>query len=307
MRDKTPIEELFYELYGFYPSKAGQALEMLGTAAYYLLGAEDAKVNQYVRGTYSDTCHQLDGLVTKDGKQEIIEAKDYTVRNNKVGLAEIEKLEGSLVDLPMEKGVFISATDYSKPAQKYAKGSVKNPTNKPIELYEVKEAVEEDEEGRIKKIIVRMHVTAPDFVKGTYNPVFTHEAYDQLETDGFLGKRMAFVFENFYDTQGNKKETFYNITKGISKRVAPDTEDDLIGGSWDMNGCYYRMDNGKLYEMAKIDYKVPINHSDIEFVVEKGGKPRVLIRSLDGSVDKLLTDEELKKIRFDKEGGLIVS
>ncbi|WP_396126071.1 restriction endonuclease [Cytobacillus firmus] len=49
------------------------------------------------------------------------EAKDYTVQGNKVGRPDIQKLGGAFGDLKdIKEGLFFSATDYTKPAIKYA-------------------------------------------------------------------------------------------------------------------------------------------------------------------------------------------
>lgn len=69
----------------------------------------------------------------------MLEAKYYSILGEKVGRDDIQKLNGALVDLDaFHRGVFVSATDYTKPAIEYAMASEKMPHGKPIDLYQVR-------------------------------------------------------------------------------------------------------------------------------------------------------------------------
>ena len=141
--EKSSIDEFFHGIYGFYPEKAGQAYELLVNAALKIINKDlDVKYNQFKEGIYSQQKYQLDGI--KDDK-ESIEAKDYTIRNEKVGRPDVQKQEGGLIDLPYEGGIFASATGYTRNAEKYAEGTYKNPNGKPIDLYDIRPSTEEDE------------------------------------------------------------------------------------------------------------------------------------------------------------------
>ena len=59
-----------------------------------------------------------------------------------------------------------------------------------------------------------------------------------------------------------------------------------------------------MYALEKIDYKIPISRDTEEFTIENNGNPCLLIRSLDGNIDKLLTDKELKKYKFNDDGSV---
>ncbi len=91
---KSTIDDLFFGIFGFYPSKAGQAYEMLVSAVLKLVLNKDIEYNQFERGIYSETVYQLDGLIRGDNYP--IEAKDYTLRDSKVGRPDLQKLEGAL-------------------------------------------------------------------------------------------------------------------------------------------------------------------------------------------------------------------
>ena len=102
------IDDLYYQLYGEHQTKEGQALERLSAVAFKLLEeASKVQYDQQVRAAYSQTVYQVDGLIGEGDQQVMVEAKDYTVRNDKVGRADIQKLEGALTDLDIAEGRFV--------------------------------------------------------------------------------------------------------------------------------------------------------------------------------------------------------
>ena len=156
----SQIDEFFKGIYGFYPKKEGAAYEMLAAAVTKLL-SQDSRVqhDEQLRGQFSQTLYQIDVLEDAQGSKKFGEAKDYTDRNAKVGRPDLQKLGGALPDLPVDGGVFYSATDYTKPAKKYAENA-KQITGKPIDLMHIRPSTEKDEEGRIKTIVFRIHIVA---------------------------------------------------------------------------------------------------------------------------------------------------
>ena len=57
-------------------------------------------------------------------------------------------------------------------------------------------------------------------------------------------------------------------------------------------------------EINHIDYAVKRQIIKHQIIVEAQGTPKILVKSEDGSINKLITDEQLKKIRF--EDGLVI-
>lgn len=300
----SPVDELYYKLFGEYPTKAGTALERLATIAYTEVKANKSAVDQRLKGTYSKSKYQIDGLAETDDGQEMIEAKDYTIRNDKVGRDDIQKLSGALSDLEnISKGVFASATDYTKPAKQYAESTPQMPNAKPIELYDIRPSTELYEKGRVKKICVKMHIVNPVFEKGTYIPVFTKKGYDKLQKDNLLGKPIEMLFGNFYDINNNIVVTFTQLTAEVSKKLDLNSNDSQISGTWELPHLFIPI-NKQMYELEKINYKIPISREIEEFYIENEGEPCLLIRSLDRSIDKLLTDKDLKKYKFNDDGSV---
>lgn len=301
--EKSPSDELYYKLFGEYPSKSGIALERLATIAYNEIMANKAWVDQRIKGRYSDSVYQLDGLIATNEGQKMLEAKDYSIRGSKVGRDDLQKLSGALLDIDnISKGVFASATDYTKPAKKYAESTIKMPNAKPIELYEIRPSTEEDEKGRVKKICIQMNIVTPDFNNGKYIPFFSKDAYKALELDGLLGIPINVQFDNFYDKNGNIKLTLLELTKSVSKEIQLHKVSSEINGVWELKNLYISLPNGKLYELDRIEYNIPIITDKEDIVIECNESPCLLIRSVDHKIDVLLTEEKLKKYKFEEDG-----
>lgn len=295
-KKKSPIDNLFLELYGYYPPKAGQAYEMIVSAAFKLLLDKDIEYDQRLRGEYSETVYQLDGLVKDNSQKKMVEAKDYTIDNRKVGRGDLQKLQGALTDLPIDSGVFASATGFTKPASKFADSSEINPMNKSIELFDIRPSTEEDEKGRIKKIVINMSMHVADYKRGTFQPVFTKNGFTKLEKNGLVEKPIEMRLEHFYDKDRNIIMTLSELTS----KHPPGTiwEEGFVSkGCWVIDG-YFEIES-ELYEIKGLQYEVPFSVGKQELIIEGGGEPKIYIKSHDGEINKLISDKDLKKVKFE--------
>ena len=301
----SPIDDLYNELFGEYPQKAGIALERLATIAYNEICAQRTMVDQHIKGTYSGTDYQLDGLAVRNGQKEMIEAKDYSISGEKVGRDDIQKLNGALVDLDaVHRGVFASATDYTKPAVEYAMASMIMPHSKPIDLYQVRNSTELDVKGRIKVIHIDITTFWLDFDKGKYKPIFTKNGRDCILRDFPKNTELAYTLSEFTDKEGNVKKTIAELSSTTNKEVKMDAEQKVVEGIWDLQELYVRFPNGKYYEIARVEYSIPISVCKESFDITREGKACLLVKSQDGAINTLLTDKQLKQYRFKDDGSV---
>lgn len=293
--NKSPIDDFFYNIYGFYPEKAGQAYELLVNAALKIVNKDsDVKYNQFREGMYSQQKYQLDGI--KDEK-EFVEAKDYTLRNEKVGRPDVQKQEGGLIDLPFEGGIFASATGYTRNAEKYAEGTYKNPNGKPIDLYDIRPSTEEDEEGRIKTIIVNINSIYLDFNNWTVTPIFTKESRKEL-LDQFGENRIPIMMSAIYNSDKSIFITVKDWTNSLNSLINFEDNNDALIGETDFSNKYILIQDA-IYEISKIRYQIPIRRNSQELRIEQDGNACLLVKNSDGTTDTLLTDVQLKNIKFD--------
>jgi Restriction endonuclease len=294
---KSPLDEVFKELYGFYPDKAGQAFEMMVAAAFKLLWGLDISYNDFVQGQYSGTTYQLDGTIQNGDSKSMIEAKDYSLDGRKVGRGDVQKMQGALSDLIHSQGIFASSTDYTGPAIKYADSSTSNPLQKPIVLFNIRPSVIEDERGRLKKVIVTVNICRPEFQKGVFDVRLEEEYKDQFKNDGVLGKVIQCKLEEFYDRDRKIKLTMEQLSGDISKNALQKDVNEIYA-TWIFNETFIQAEN-RLYKIRGLTYKIPISTGSTEFVIQTEGSAKLFIRSMDGKIDKLIYDEELKKVHFE--------
>ena len=301
------VDDLYYSLYGEHQTKEGQALERLSGVAFKLL-EEERKVqyDQQVRAKYSGTVYQVDGLIGDADQQVMVEAKDYTVRNKPVGRSDLQKLESALTDLDIPEGRFVSATDYTNRAKPFAESTKSNPKNNPIELYHVRPSTPADEQGRIKTILVTIVARGLDFERGQYLPLINHDFFesikDRIKEEGEQQKTILF---QFFDADGNVVETFENVTRQLNDRLPENPEKGyILEGKWDFaQPVYVDMEPLGRVLIDALQYKVPTYTDECSFAIDQKGNPVLLIKSEDGSVNKLFTDQQLKQFKF--EGGEI--
>lgn len=302
--DKSNIDNLFYELYGFYPNKAGQSYEMLVAAAFKLLFNKDVSYDQRIRGEYSQTVYQLDGVIHHDPERKMVEAKDYTILGSKVGRGDIQKLQGALTDLPVGWGVFASATGYTSPAKKYAISSSSNPLHKPIDLYNIRPSIAADKYGRINKIVVQINMFVPNYDKATMVAIWTEEAKRLLLENGRDKNPIEVKVDRFYNSVGETLQTIEDLTMNNQVGLDFDDENHIAKGCWIVRDGHILSGN-VLYPILGIEYSVPTSVAKSEMIIESEGEPKLYIKAEDGTINKLISDKELKKVTF-KEGKVVL-
>lgn len=215
-------------------------------------------------------------------------------------------MQGALTDLNVQNGIFTSATDYTKDALEYAKGTYRNQRQVPIDLMHVRPSVEEDEKERIKEIVVGVNVRGLNFSPSSIKVNFGERGLDFLRNNGFAGQSLNLCLDTIYGKNGNTMLTIPEYTTELNKLVnAQDHSQKEIVGETKMNDAYIKIENDILCPIAGLSYKIAIYDFNYEFSITQDGKPVLLIKSVDGSVNKLLTDEELKKYMVDEDGTIM--
>lgn len=291
------IDNLFNEIYGYMPAKDGQAYEMLATVVMKILGEKnDAFHDERLRGKFSQTLYQIDTLLKSSAGDLMGEAKDYTDRGAKVGRADLQKLGGALNDVEVDGGLFFSATDYTKPAKKYAEAA-EQIVGKKIDLFHLRPSIERDEEGRIKTIIVTMVAYLPDYMNAKFSPVFTPEGNEKIKSllsTGVLNEgSFHMLLHTIYDEHGSELTTIHNLAScdfggGF---------DESAKGSFILHGGHIKIKD-HLVGIFGITYDVPYKTITEDIIIETKGIPKLLIKDEKGNIDKLITDEDLKRVKL---------
>lgn len=291
MNEKSDIDRLFFDLMGFYPSKPGTAYEIFSTAILGLTQGLDSEYNQIRKGI-SGSNYQMDGLL--DGKF-MVEAKDYTLRGDKVGRADLQKLQGGLTDLPdIASGFFASATDYTRDAKKYAESSVSNPVQKEIVVTNIRPSTDEDLANRIRTISIRVSTFTPAYDEGTFNTIFFEGERERLEQRlRNLGKdSVEGTIANIYNEKGEAVRSIMDLTLAQQPKIDLSDVPDVVEGILEVDG-YIKLAGG-LFHIKGFKYIIPIKESTETFEIKQDGTPKMMIVSERLGINKLITDSELK-------------
>lgn len=284
---KSPIDELFYSLMGFYPTKEGAAYERISAAAISLFEQRETRHNQFVNGL-SESLYQLDGLIEND---TMIESKDYTKRGAKVGRDDLQKMEGALTDLSeIKKGYFTSATEYTEPAQMYAEATSKNPLQKEIIPVYLRPSTKDDEKGRVNKIQIQMNMIIPDFTNGIFNILYSNKE-EEAKLQKFIGASapISLTIKEFYDFSGNVIETVENLCKEQQPKFPMDATE--VDGVFNIK-AYIKI-NDSLFSIKGLKYHISVLHHTETFTIESKGDAKMLIKCDRLNINKLITDLEM--------------
>lgn len=239
--------------------------------------------------------------LNENGQQSFGEAKDYTIQGKKVGRGDIQKLAGALLEVDAAKGVFYSATDYTSPAKKYAKGAEEF-LNKPIDLLHIRPSVQTDEEGRVRKIVLTLHMSLPDYANSSFSPIWSPSAQSYLsnwlESQGKESTEIVIAIDTLFDAQSQPIITVAELTS------------QGFGGDYEMaHGCFvlanhYLKFEGMLLGLLGLEYRIQFLCETRVIEIESSGTPRILIKAEDGTINQLITDDQIKKISFDESGNV---
>ena len=313
--DLSEIDELFFDLFGFYPSKEGQSYEMLVGAVLKIIYHENKIIwNARKRGQYDKNIYQIDvGLYSID-TSSMVEVKDHTKDAKKVSRPELDKIAGSLIELDFQTGMFFSATDYTKDAKKKSIGSQINPNAKKISLYHLRPSNDADRKGRIETIQINIVSYEIDAANTLFNPTIPETAFEDYKNLG-IPQGLKSYTQFYYDDKSihckgilhennniyvGEYEFFKTLDKSIYQHIQGNNLS--IQGDWKVDFGYFQV-KGLQTQIDNVKYKIAFKEINSAFEINSVGTPVLLIASEDGDeINKLITDNQLKGIKFLDDG-----
>jgi len=137
------------------------------------------------------------------------------------------------------------------------------------------------------------------FGKAKWTPIFTSESQRKLKENYSVGTSIPMKLDNFYDSQGNIVKSIFDLTTELSTQG---NSGESLSGSWGKDQETYILIGSELYEIDSLAYVIPFDEIVQEVVIESNGKAALLVKNEDGSLDKLLTDMDLKRIHISDNG-----
>jgi hypothetical protein len=294
----SPVDLFFEEIFGFQPAKKGTAYEMLTAAVIKIISSDRSVFHDLrIRGEESGVLHQIDVVRKDNQRDDLIECKDHSDKGKKVGIGEVGKFMITLADITANSGAFFSATDFTEPARRFASASEKL-SGKPTELFHMRQSVEEDERGRIKKIVFNIYTTTPEYEESKFCPLFTARSLEKINSV-CKSTEITMEIDQIYDSIGNVISTIRDITSINPCRYGQEE----VSGSYLTPGGHIKYAD-MLLEIHGISFKITCVNEHIQTIIEATGSPRILIKSESGSINKLITEEQLKRIQFSDDGSV---
>lgn len=277
----TPCDKLFYQLMHFYPSKAGESLELIASAVTKILQkSANAKHDVKIEGM-TTAMHQIDGVVDNVA----VEAKDHAAgkKEKAVSIGEIRSFEAAMCDIEeIEEGRFWTSTKYTKDAKKYATGlSLKN-RQKVIKMFHSRPSTDEDRIGRCEKIQLQIVACIPD--DKILICVKQKEA-DYLNT---LPDDQKEYIPVFYDADGNQTRTF---DEAISLKYGD--RENVTNGNIKSENEYIKLTNGTLIPIDGFKFDRTIYKEVLKHTIESKGEPVLFVECEEEKLNKLFTDYDL--------------
>jgi hypothetical protein len=312
------IDNLFFDLFGFYPTKEGQSYEkIVGAALKIIYSDKQITWDERKKGIYDKNTYQIDvGLYSIDGDNFMVEAKDHSKDNKKVSRPELDKVAGSLIELEYDSGLFFSATDYTRDARKKSQGSQINPNAKKISLYHLRPSKDEDKKGRVEVFKIKIATYEIDEKNTSFNPTIPDSAFDDYQKLGIPTGLKSYTQFYYDETSIHCKGLLhddndvyigeYEFFKTLDKSVYQQAKDNnlTISGTWKVDSGYFQVKNLRT-QIDNVQYKITFKEISTDFEVKSQGRPVLLIASEDGEINKLLTDHQLKGITFSDNGEIL--
>lgn len=311
----SDIDNLFFDLFGYYPTKEGQSYELLVGAVLKILNQEKKIVwDERKKGSFDENNYQIDvSIYHLDTSAIMVEAKDHTKHGVKVKRPELDKIAGSLIELDFESGYFFSATDFTRDAKKKSRGSKINPNAKKIELYHLRPSDNKDLENRLETLKITISSYEIDPQKTSFNPGIPDAYYEQWKRSG-LSTKLKSATEFYYDDKSihckgylyddhNNYVGEYEFLKSLEKSIYTEAKAAgfTIKGLWQVDWGLLTV-NGTQINIDEIHYIVTFKEIDHDFEIKAIGNPALLVATEGDEINKLITDNQLKGISFNDNG-----
>jgi Restriction endonuclease len=313
----SEIDSLFFDLFGFYPTKEGQSYERIIGAVLKILNPGTKIIwDERKRGEYDQNLYQIDvSVYAIDGESIMVEGKDHTKENVKVARPELDKVAGSLIELDFATGLFFSATDFTRDAKRKAMGSVINPKAKTISLYHLRPSTMGDDKGRLKQITFNFVSFVIDSTKTSMGPIIPKAAYDHITSIGISPNLTSNTF--FHQNgrtltcEGNLSDNGvvvgeYHFIKQVDKSFLELVHENNLSfsGSWPLDEGIIHFGDFST-SIDSINYIITYKLVKTPFDVTSTGKAILLVKSEDGEIDKLITDHQIRGITFLDTGEIL--
>ncbi|MCG2642698.1 restriction endonuclease [Bradyrhizobium sp. GCM10023182] len=301
MAQRSKYDELHDRYHAILSTKAGTRYEMLAAMVFKSLEDKNTVIHHLQLTGDSDVPHQIDVSIEKNGKawRVIIECKDFDISGDKVGLDIVRNFRSVVEDTNADEAIIVTCTGYTRDAQKYAKA-------KNIKLAVLRGAEERDMEGRIKTVVVNLHIQSAKNHSMTMNmseanrDLFAAECLRVGITGGIHIMHPVFL------VRGAERHQF---TSFMSDKVNSSPAQKLPSGLYEVrtlpDGWSLQVESGPLIQFDLISTTYEMGVQTIELNITSDRIAEMILAGV-GDHDILIFDDQLQQRKIDAETGEIL-
>ncbi|PEK36111.1 MULTISPECIES: restriction endonuclease [Bacillus cereus group] len=282
--------------------KLGTKYERLAAVVFKTLNTSDAVIHDLtLRGDGKNASHQIDVTIEHSNvsKRFLVECKDY---NAKVGIGIVRDFFGAVSQIKPDEAFVVTTEGYTKGARSFAE-------DEGIKLALLRSFKNEDWEGRIREI----HINATGIVMDT--PKISWIPANQDEFDNFLAKASQDELNSvqgvntvdtfFYDSQGNPQDNFQTVLNPIFNSFPKNANQSTVD-QYEFDATKYVKMAGTLLGIKGFNYEYTCYEITSETIIDAGKKIALLLfEVIDGTLDKVIFDQDLDKWTFNDDGEVI--
>jgi hypothetical protein len=284
----SPVEQIYNRNVVAEKLKHGTKYERLTALVVQILDADATVIHDVrLRGDGKRTVHQIDVHVSRgdENRRVIIECRDKT-GSHKVTLDEARSFATVARQL-QAVGAMVTTTDFTRAARSLAE-------DEEIHLFTLRPFLDADREGRLMAIDLTIRAIAPDFV-----------AVQVFSPDGQPGReqRLSGDASVIAGASGTLGELLY----GLLELPLEPTVNDLrtSTATFDPPVIVAGGEGPVSITKIRVDYRLAVHEETIR--VDAGRRiAELVLRSLDGKVDKVVWDRDLQRHAIDPQTGTVV-
>ena len=282
--------------------KAGTKYERLAAIIFKVLEEDNTVIHDLrLKGDGKSASHQIDVTIEKQGsiKRILIECKDY---DEVVGIGVIRDFYGAVAQIKPEEAIVVTT-------QGFTKGAVNFANDEKIKLAILRKVIDEDLENRIEEIVIRGHILTFGTPHILYWKSASDEDYDNFNklSLSYAGKTVGTDTEAtfFYDDKGKKIETFRAYLESFFNSLPREGNKTVEAEHLFPEIRYIEVGN-QLIGVSGFAYRISFYENIIESILDVGKKIAVLLlKMLDGSLNKLFFDGDISEWTFDDSGEVV--
>ncbi|MEG2412594.1 MAG: restriction endonuclease [Clostridium sp.] len=273
--------------------KNGTKYEKLVAVVFKLLNQNDTVIHDLkLIGNGKTAQHQIDVTIKKNGEEKkiLVECKDY---NSVIGQGVVRDFHGAIHQIRPDDAFVVTTIGYTKGAIDFA-------TDENIKLFVLREFQDEDWKGKMKKFNINLNITfrSPQIIgiiPSNECEVQKLNLVKKLHKGELYSPNKENTF--FYDSYGNIIGSFQQIIVPIFKTFTEEMKKKP--GAYEFATPMHIILFETLVCIKGFNYE--FKNENLNGIIDTGEMiATLLLKSLDGSLNQIIFDQDLKKWAFNE-------